>query len=74
MPDPITTDPAASTEVPKSGVLSSEFWITVVTTLGLVTAAIILICKDKVEQGIQLLMASAGVGTAYSGMRTFIKR
>lgn len=59
---------------PKSGVVSSEFYITIITALGCVAGGIILLCQGKTEQGINLLLAAAGVGSIYTGARSFVKR
>jgi hypothetical protein len=67
-----------SGEVDNNGVRygpsTSEFWITIVTTLGCVAGGLVLLFQGKTQEGVVLLTGAAGGGGLYSIARGLAKR
>lgn len=59
---------------PKGGLLSTEFWVTIILVAGAVAGGIILIAQGKTQDGINLFITAASSGGVYTAARSFVKR
>lgn len=72
--DPVAPPAILVRTEPEGGLVTTEFYLTLLGMAGCIAAGIILICKGKIDEGKDLIMVAAGAGGVYTAARSYAKK